>query len=206
MNNLRKFANEADYSAATLNYPAVSWIASGDTVKYDKEGAITDVMMSFHSESAGDDIVLWSDNASPFSPYFNYIAVNNSLVSNPNSTHVLVGASQANTDYLVKYNITSDVTEDWFNGELGTPYTTVEILIPSQITQVDYLPSNDIDALVVLATTPPYLSANYSDIGADAVYVPDESVSAYSSAGVWQDFASVNKIHPLSQYSGNLPV
>ena len=36
MNNLRKFATEADYSAATLNYPAVSWVVSGDTVHFDK--------------------------------------------------------------------------------------------------------------------------------------------------------------------------
>ena len=37
MNNLRKFATEADYSAATLNYPAVSWIVDGNTVHFDKE-------------------------------------------------------------------------------------------------------------------------------------------------------------------------
>lgn len=34
--NLKKFQTEADYSASTLNYPAVSWIVSGDTVVYDK--------------------------------------------------------------------------------------------------------------------------------------------------------------------------
>lgn len=36
MNNLKKFETEADYSAATLNYPAVSWVVSGDTVHFDK--------------------------------------------------------------------------------------------------------------------------------------------------------------------------
>ena len=34
--NLKKFQNEEDYNAAELNYPAVSWILSGDTVVYDK--------------------------------------------------------------------------------------------------------------------------------------------------------------------------
>ena len=34
--NLKKFQTEAEYSAATLNYPAVSWITSGDTVMFDK--------------------------------------------------------------------------------------------------------------------------------------------------------------------------
>ncbi len=37
MRNLRKFNTEEDYNAAELNYPAVSWIVSGDTFHYDKE-------------------------------------------------------------------------------------------------------------------------------------------------------------------------
>ena len=36
MNNLRKFSTEADYSAATLNYPAVSWVTSTDNVYFNK--------------------------------------------------------------------------------------------------------------------------------------------------------------------------
>ena len=39
MDNLRKFANEAEFSAATLNYPAVSWIESDDTVHYNLSGS-----------------------------------------------------------------------------------------------------------------------------------------------------------------------
>ena len=35
-NNLKKFQTDAEYSAATLNYPAVSWVVSGDTVHFDK--------------------------------------------------------------------------------------------------------------------------------------------------------------------------
>ena len=36
MNNLRKFNTEEEYSAATLNYPAVSWVVEGDYVYFDK--------------------------------------------------------------------------------------------------------------------------------------------------------------------------
>lgn len=36
MNNLRKFSTEADYSAATLNYPAVSWVTATDNVYFNK--------------------------------------------------------------------------------------------------------------------------------------------------------------------------
>ena len=39
MNNLKKFNTEADYSAATLNYPAVSWVVSDDIVHFDKSGS-----------------------------------------------------------------------------------------------------------------------------------------------------------------------
>lgn len=34
--NLKKFQTEQEYSSATLSYPAVSWIVSGDTFHYDK--------------------------------------------------------------------------------------------------------------------------------------------------------------------------
>ena len=40
MDNLKKFATYADYSAATLNYPAVSWVVSGDTVYFDKAAPV----------------------------------------------------------------------------------------------------------------------------------------------------------------------
>ena len=36
MNNLRKFSTEAEYSAATLNYPAVSWVTATDNVYFNK--------------------------------------------------------------------------------------------------------------------------------------------------------------------------
>lgn len=35
-NNLKKFSTETDYQAATLNYPAVSWVTSTDAVHFDK--------------------------------------------------------------------------------------------------------------------------------------------------------------------------
>lgn len=40
MDNLKKFATYADYSAATLSYPAVSWVVSGDTVYFDKAAPV----------------------------------------------------------------------------------------------------------------------------------------------------------------------
>lgn len=37
MNNLRKFTTEAEYSAATLNYPSVAWVTDTDVIHFDKE-------------------------------------------------------------------------------------------------------------------------------------------------------------------------
>lgn len=36
MRNLRKFNTEAEYSAATLNYPSVAWITGNDSFHYNK--------------------------------------------------------------------------------------------------------------------------------------------------------------------------
>ena len=36
MNNLKKFQTQAEYTAATLYYPAVSWVVEGDYVYFDK--------------------------------------------------------------------------------------------------------------------------------------------------------------------------
>ena len=40
MDNLKRFNTYADYSAATLNYPAVSWIVSENTVEFDAEAPV----------------------------------------------------------------------------------------------------------------------------------------------------------------------
>lgn len=39
--NLKKFSTEADYSAATLNYPAVSWVTGTNSVHFDKAAPAT---------------------------------------------------------------------------------------------------------------------------------------------------------------------
>ena len=39
--NLKKFSTEADYSAATLNYPAVSWITGTNSVHFDATAPAT---------------------------------------------------------------------------------------------------------------------------------------------------------------------
>ena len=205
MNNLRKFATEADYSAATLNYPAVSWVTATDNVHFDKSGStptVNDkVMVLATTENQGDDLILWNEAATP---NFTSINVNDTEVPNPNSTYQLDDVEVGT--YLVKYGFDSTVIGDWFTGEIGGKASAVypiEVLIPSKITNIDDYPSN-ITKMVVEATTPPQVEGLGSVIGDALIYVPDDVVNTYKNSGYWIDAAS--NIYPISEYSGNLPV
>lgn len=213
MNNLKKFATEADYSAATLNYPAVSWVTATDNVHFDKSGStptVNDkVMLLTIAESTKDDIVLYNAGSSPAEPYFISITVNDEPVPNPNSTNALVDACVGGEPYLIKYEITSTIIDDWFAGDLGAFGSAVqpgEVLIPSQITEVNHLPSNVYTAgakVVCEPTTPPNISFATSGLENAILYVPDASVNTYMEAGGWSSFA---QILPISEYQGNLPI
>lgn len=66
MRNLRKFNTEAEYSAATLNYPSVAWIVSGDTFHYDKteptppEPTYGGLTVKYYIEDASVEITLFN--------------------------------------------------------------------------------------------------------------------------------------------------
>jgi len=211
MNNLKKFETEADYSAATLNYPAVSWVVSGDTVHFDKSGATPSVndkiMMAFSSDRTGNDIILVNLGSTEPTTYFTSITLNDAeVLSLVDSSGALQNYSVANTDYLAKYDVKEafyNSVSDKFTGDLGVNGGTVELLIPSQITQIDYMPTK-ITKLVIEATTPPTTSmgtSGYEDL--QGIYVPDAALSTYQAT--WgSNFGSY--IHPISEYQGNLPV
>ena len=213
MNNLKKFATETEYTAATLNYPAVSWVTATDNVHFDKSGStptVNDkVMLLTTAESSGDDVELYNGGISPAEPYFISITVNDEPVPNPNSTNSLADVGVAGEPYLIKYELTSTIIDDWFAGDLGAYGSSVqpgEVLIPSQITEVKHFPSNVYTAgakVVCEVATPPNISFATSGLENAILYVPDASVNAYTEASGWGGFA---QILPISQYSGNLPV
>ena len=205
MNNLKKFATEADYSAATLNYPAVSWVTATDNVHFDKSGStptVNDkVMVLATTEYQGDDLILWNEAATP---NFTSITVNDTEVPNPNSTYKLDDVEVGT--HLVKYGFDSTVIGDWFTGDIGGKASGVypiEVLIPSKITYIDDYPSN-INKMVVEATTPPEIEGLGSSFEGDGIYVPDSAVNDYKAASEWGNKAEI--IFPISEYEGNLPV
>ena len=211
MNNLKKFATEADYSAATLNYPAVSWVVSGDTVYFDKTAPTVNdkVMMAWHSpsdEPSGKDIVLANLGSDEPTHYFNKIELNDVDVTSLVQTDGhLLNYSTPDTDYLAKYELIADTTiTDKFSGDLGGGWGSnagnVDFLVPAQVTEIQSLPLN-VGNVVIEAATPPTISVDWSDFVGD-IYVPDNAVSVYQTA--WNQV--VGNIYPISDYQGNLPV
>jgi len=212
MNNLKKFSTEAEYTAATLNYPAVSWVTATDNVHFDKTAPVVindKVMLLTTALENGDDVVLYNGGSSPAEPYFISITVNDEPVPSPNSTNSLADVCVASEPYLIKYELTSTIIDDWFAGDLGAYGSATqpgEVLIPSQITEVKQLPSNVYTAgakVVCEVTTPPNIEFATSGLENAILYVPDASVNTYMEASGWSSFA---QILPISQYSGNLPV
>ena len=207
MNNLKKFNTEADYSAATLNYPNVSWVVSGDTLHYAKEAppAPTNdkMMMSFEAEGAYGAHI-WNCGAGSIQDDVDSVLFNNVEADLSCNTYLNSVAGDNLAVYTFKDDV--DTIGDWFSGELGSgsDIPSLEILIPAQITEINYYPDNEITNFVVEATTPPYV-AGLSSTQIDAsIYVPDDVVNTYKEASGWSDVAS--NIYPISQYSGNLPI
>lgn len=80
--------------------------------------------------------------------------------------------------------------------------TTVDL--PANTYQIlDYVfqSCSSLKTLICRATTPPAIySTAFSGVTFDAIYVPDNSLSAYKSASNWSKFSGVMK--PLSEYGG----
>ena len=212
MNNLRKFNTLADYQSAELVKPAVSLIASDDSVHFDqKTPEVNDkIMMAWHSpseEQSGKDIVLYNGGSSQCNNNITAVVVNNEDIVP--KVAVMENASEPDTDYLVKYSYSADSVCDAFAGDLGGGWGSgveaIEFLIPSQITEISYLPNN-VGKLVVEAATPPTAEFNSSSLISGGklvgIYVPDNAVNDYKT-----EWALLSEfINSIEDYQGLLPV
>lgn len=204
-NNLKKFDTQAEYENATLNYPAVSWVTGTDVVYFDAEEPVDNnkIMIGFYSQDAENTIILYNGEASDTD--FTSITVNDVAVD-PIVPELQV-ATEADTDYVVKYGSNYTIVTDAFSGDLGIGgASTIEMYLPSTITEIDFFPNNQITALVIDSTTPPSSIGTWSDLNPnlDAVYVHDEAVNTYKSDEFWGTIES--NIYPISEYQGNLPI
>ena len=214
--NLKKFNSEADYSAATLNYPAVSWVTGTDAVHFDKTAPadLSKVMFVFNTLSTdqpGEDIILWNGGASvPPEELFTDLTVNDvDVMGDVDAGGTLTGYTQPSTVYVTKYGLIDDSTiGDIFSVTLGGGWGSyprgIDFFVPSSVSSIDALPENT-EALVIDNDDPSNLviSTDWSSTTINNIYVPDSSVSDWQSAlgGIYQ-----GSILPMSQYSGNLPI
>ena len=206
MNNLKKFSTEADYNAATLNYPAVSWVTGTDTVHFDKSAPVVNnkVKIAFTTDAccAGKQM-----NLTP-----NMEVVSNIVSLTVNGEPFTPGGSGTylplanNTDYLIEYELKDGVSNvyNWFaiQPAEGCSSTRIkyDILFPSQVTTITGLNDNYFRVLILEETTPPNFPLTSSNF--PNTYVPDSAVNAYKSE--WSSISS--SIFPISEYSGNIPV
>ena len=214
MNNLRKFATEADYSAATLNYPAVSWVVSGDTVHFDKTDPTptptsTKVKLAFTTDSCmgGKQYFLPYDSDEKFIQSMDSITLNGEPLT-PGGSGIEI-TLESNTSYLAEYDLKSGVTDvhGWFDRPCyavgcSSAVLSYDILFPAQVITIDGLNSCT-NNFIFEGTVPP--SGNFSLSGGDFhVYVPDSAVNTYKNHEGFSSFAS--SIYPISDYNGNIPI
>ena len=214
MNNLKKFETEAAYSAATLNYPAVSWVVSGDTVHYDLSGSTPPtptndkvIIASYDGEGEGC-FTFYNCGSSGVDSEIVGLTLDDVEV-NP-VTCITEDNYDASEVHIAIYTLDDGRTQimDWCSGDIGvgggSNPSKVDVLIPSQITDIYNMPMNSYN-WVIEATTPPYVEALNSMFRYNGyIYVPDSAVNDYKSDSNWGDVAEY--ILPISNYSGNLPI
>ena len=205
MNNLRKFATEAAYSAATLNYPAVSWVVSGDTVHYDKEAPSPKGTVTICQSGAGTEVFGFYNCGASLetieSITFDGVNVTPLTCSTETDTYDTVTAV---------YTLKGTTVGEEFTGDIGFNNSSsriddFEMMLSEEITSIEDLPSK-IKNLVCLATTPPTLPEVWDwsfPYEHPTIYVKDDSLSAYQEAEGW---GGADEIKPLSYYEGNLPI
>ena len=212
MNNLRKFATEADYSAATLNYPAVSWVVSGDTVHFDKTSPVppvvnTKVKLAFTSDSCAAEKDWYVCTSTHILNYVNSITVNDTPLQ-PTGSGARI-TMDANTSYLTEYDLKENVTnvEEQFNIEAAMGCESAplkyDLLFPAQVTAIYSLSENSISKLIFESTIPIDFGGSFSS-NMPEIYVPDSAVNTYKSASYWSGVSS--HIHPISDYNGSIPI
>lgn len=210
MNNLRKFATEADYSAATLNYPAVSWVTGTNIVHFDKISTVANnkVKLAFTTNvcGAGKSFPVVPDGA--MFGILDGIIING--VPHEGSDCSFSIELEANTNYLIEYELKSDVTDvsGFFNidaeeGCSSSDHYMYDILFPAQVTNISSLNEEySINSILFEGATPPTLHLTTSSFTTN-LYVPDANYNDYASA--YASMTSVS-LHRLSEYNGNIPL
>lgn len=206
MNNLRKFSTEAEYSAATLNYPAVSWVTATDVVHFDKTAPAPSyngdlsVTYSPWSTSSPTRLIYGEDGSgsgsgsAAFTPTRMWV---DGVEVTPSTTYTFSDTNDHVVDFELGDGVTAIPINGFYNEASNIPI--YRVVIRSNITSIgDYAfqYGSSLASLTVEATTPPTLgvlaldgTAIYNYQG--NIYVPAESVNVYKAASGWSAFADM---------------
>ena len=186
MNNLKKFSTEADYSAATLNYPAVSWVTGTDAVHFDKTAPVPptptmngDIKCTFNIDqlevgelkqiiATSDDTgmqaftptQMWVDGVEVTpSDYYTFSTAGEHIVEYKLADGVISGNSFIYMYHLSNVEIGSGVTSI---ADCGAFYSTnlTSVTIPDSVTGIGttaFYECSNLTSVTVEATTPPTL-------------------------------------------------
>lgn len=200
MDNLKKFNTEADYSAATLNYPAVSYIVNDDVVHYDKSGKKVDIKATYNVTATTEDIKLYvgagegsgsgSGSGGGFTPLRMWI---DGVEETPSATWAFTTTGEHIVEYELQENDTT-IPE----GAFKECYNLIEIEVADNITEIGELAFYYcyIDNFIIHSVTPPTLVSDSAFMdtpiahGEGYINVPAESVTAYQSATNWNFYSS----------------
>ena len=226
MNNLRKFSTEADYSAATLNYPAVSWVTATDNVYFNKTAPtptmLGDLKITYNVTSTSEPTTLFSGggsgsgsgSGSEFAP--SKMWVDGVEIGNISNQYQFSTTGDHIVEYSLDYGQIADKafkeTPCMKDVEIGSGVTSIgeyafnwctitSCTIGSSVTSIGQMAFDDCTNLIsvtCLPTIPPSLPSGSFNNNASGrkIYVPSASVEDYKAANGWYEL-SVD-IEPIS--------
>ena len=191
MNNLRKFNTAADYSAATLNYPAVSWIVSGDTVMFDKSAPATfgGLTVKYNIIDPTVEVQLFNDGGSSESSSESGgggALPTTMIVDGVSETPINTWRFETAGEHIVQYTFENNtVPQSFIDGNIAT---ATDVIVGTDITSIGSEAFNkELTSATCLSTTPPTIADSGSfGVGQNyPIYVPAESVATYKAANIW---------------------
>lgn len=198
--NLRKFQSEVEYSAATLNYPAVSWVVGGEvhfdktaptfgglTVKYNITVPTSEVTLF----NGGGDSSSSSDSSSDSGSGGGGALPTRMIVDGVEETPINTWRFETAGEHIVQYEFEDDTVPQEF---LNAINTAKEVIVGTDIVGLGSSAFNvELTSATCLSTTPPTIGDIITFGGGSQIYpiyVPSSAVNTYKTTLFWSDLAS----------------
>lgn len=196
--NLKKFQNEAEYSAATLNYPAVSWVVNGE-VHFDKAAPATfgGLTVKYNIEDPTVEVSLFngggdSSSSSESSSESGGGALPATMIVDcAEETPINTWRFETAGEHIVQYTFEDNVVPQGFLDGINP---AKEVIVGTDIVGLGSTAFNVIlTSATCLSTTPPFIG-DVSTFGGGSqiypIYVPSSAVNTYKTASFWTSLAS----------------